>query len=81
VVEQLRQGEVQVNRIKMDNKIKQTILEYKSSSNKDLETAITYLNKEHDQTKELIIKLSYHLDAIENSYNKLVKEYKNRNLV
>lgn len=64
----------------MDNKVKQTILEYKSSSNKDLENAIMHLNNEHDETKKLLIKLTYHLDAIENSYNKLVKEYKKRNI-
>lgn len=65
----------------MDNKIKETIIEYKSSSNNDLKKAISVLSEEYEQTKELIIKLSYHLDAIENSYNKLVKEYKNRNIV
>ena len=65
----------------MDSKIKETIIEYKSSSNNDLKRAISVLSEEHEQTKELIIKLSYHLDAIENSYNKLVKEYKNRNIV
>jgi hypothetical protein len=65
----------------MDNKIKETILEYKSSNNNDLKSAISVLSEEYEQTKELIIKLSYHLDAIENSYNKLVKEYKNRNIV
>lgn len=64
----------------MNDNIKKTILEYKSSSNKDLKTAITYLDEEHTQTKELIIKLTYHLDAIENSYNNLVNEYKKRNI-
>lgn len=75
---QLKESE---NHFKMDNKIKETILEYKSSNNNDLKSAISVLSEEYEQTKELIIKLSYHLDAIENSYNKLVKEYKNRNIV
>lgn len=65
----------------MDSKIKETIIEYKSSSNNDLKNAISILSEEHEQTKELIIKLSYHLDAIESSYTKLVKEYKNRNSI
>lgn len=62
----------------MDNKLKNIIVNYKSLPNKDLEYGILKLSEDFEETKELIIKLTHHLDAIEKSYNNIVKEYKSR---
>lgn len=62
----------------MDKKIIDIIKEHKDRSNKDLETAMNYLNEEFEQTKSALIKLSKHLDNIEFNYNKLLKEYDTR---
>lgn len=63
----------------MDNNIiKETILDYKSKSNKDLEYTLNALSVEFEETKKLIIKLSKHLDNVESNYNNILREYKNR---
>lgn len=63
----------------MDNNIiKETILDYKNKSNKDLEYTLNGLSLEFEETKKLIIKLSKHLDSVESNYNNILKEYKNR---
>lgn len=62
----------------MDHKIKDTIINYKSSPNKDLVIAMDFLKTDFEETKEMIIKLTHHLDGLENSYNNLLSEYQNR---
>lgn len=62
----------------MDEKIKNIINEYKSLPNKDLELGLQELSKDFEQTKKLIVKLTHHLDSLENSYNNILKEYKSR---
>lgn len=62
----------------MDDKIKNTILNYKSSPNKDLVKAMDFLKSDFEETKEMIIKLTHHLDGLENSYNNILTEYQNR---
>jgi hypothetical protein len=52
--------------------------DYKNVSNKDLTSALEFLNEDFNKTKDLIIKLTYHLDSTENSYNKLLDELKKR---
>jgi hypothetical protein len=47
-------------------------------SNKDLIEAATILSKEFEDTKALMIQLSYHLDNVEKSYYKISEEIKNR---
>jgi plasmid maintenance system antidote protein VapI len=37
-----------------------------------------FINEDHKVTKESIIKLTHHLDALENTYNVLHKEYTER---
>jgi hypothetical protein len=49
-----------------------------SRSNKDLFDAATILTKEFEDTKSLLIQLSYHLDNVEKSYYKISEEIKNR---
>lgn len=53
-------------------------MNYKSLPNKDLEYGLVKLNEDFEETKSLIVKLTHHLDAIEKSYNNIVKEYKIR---
>lgn len=53
-------------------------MDYKNSSNKDLEFALDFIAKDFYKTRDLIVKLTKHLDSSENSYNKLKEEYKKR---
>jgi DNA anti-recombination protein RmuC len=36
------------------------------------------LKDDFDKTKDLIVKLTYHLDSTEKEYNKIYEEYKKR---
>ena len=62
----------------MEEKIKNIILDYKSSPNKDLEAALQFISDDFEQTKSLIIKLTHHLDGLEKNYNNILQEYKRR---
>lgn len=61
-------------------KLKSVLTEYKSKSNNDLRFAMDEISKDFEDTKELVIKLTHHLDALEYNYNKLLEEYKSRNI-
>jgi hypothetical protein len=50
-----------------------------SSSNSELTLALDIINTDYETTKDTIIKLTYHLDSLEENYNKILKEYKKRN--
>lgn len=56
----------------------QIIKEYKDKSNKDLQIAMEFINEDFKVTKEALIKLTHHLDSLENTYNMLHKEYTDR---
>lgn len=58
--------------------ILQIINEHKDRSNKDLQLAMDFINEDYEFTKENIIKLTHHLDKLENTYNLLHKEYTDR---
>lgn len=60
------------------NKVIEIIKDYKSRPNKDLTMAMDFIQKDFELTKESIIKLTNHLDKLENSYNTLLKEYQSR---
>lgn len=62
----------------MEDKVKNIIVDYKSLPNKDLEYALDYLSNDFDKTKDLIVRLTRHLDGVEINYNKILKEYNNR---
>lgn len=62
------------------DKLKSVLSEYKSKSNNDLRFAMDEISKDFEDTKELVIKLTHHLDALEHNYNKLLEEYKSRNI-
>jgi hypothetical protein len=55
------------------------ISDIKSSSNKDLMESMDFLSDDFEQTKQMIINLSLHLDNVENLYNKVWNEYTTRN--
>lgn len=52
--------------------------DYKNSSNKDLISVMDFLQNDFEKTKDLILKLTKHLDTTEDSYNKVFEEYKKR---
>ena len=54
------------------------IKEHKDRSNKDLQMAMDFIKEDFDYTKEHVIKLTQHLDKLENTYNLLYKEYNSR---
>lgn len=60
-------------------KLKKIILESDSRPNSDLVKAMDFLQEDFEETKKTLIKLTRHLDGVENLYNKLLKEYKKRN--
>lgn len=61
------------------NEILQIIKEHKDRSNRDLKLAMDFIQEDFNMTKESLIKLTHHLDKLENTYNILHKEYTNRN--
>lgn len=64
--------------INMEEKLKKILLEYKDSTNNDLEFALKTLEKDFNDTKTLLVKLTHHLDSLENNYNTVLKEYRKR---
>jgi hypothetical protein len=50
----------------------------KNRGNNDLVKAMDFLTEDFDETKQMIIELSVHLDNIEAVYDKVLKEYKFR---
>jgi len=69
-----------VNRFDMDiENLNKIISDIKSSSNKDLMESMDFLSDDFEQTKQMIINLSLHLDNVENLYNKVWNEYTTRN--
>ena len=59
-------------------KVSRIIKEHSNCSNKDLTFAMDFIKEDFDLTKESLIKLTYHLDKLENSYNLLLQEYQKR---
>lgn len=55
------------------------IREHKDRSNKDLQLAMDFIQEDFNLTKESLVKLTHHLDKLENTYNILHKEYTGRN--
>jgi prefoldin subunit 5 len=60
------------------NKIIDIIKDYKDSSNKELITAMDFINEEFETTKKTLIDLSKHLDFLTETYNSILDEYNKR---
>ena len=58
--------------------IKEILKNHKNKPNKDLVSVMDYLKEDFDKTKDLIIKLTHHLDGAEEEYNKVYDEYRKR---
>lgn len=61
-----------------DEQAKIVISNFKNKSNKDLIQVMDFLQEDFEKTKELIIKLTHHLDSTEKTYNKILDEYNKR---
>lgn len=59
-------------------KIKEVIENHHGKSNNDIVEAMTLLKQNFDDTKILVVDLTYRLDSIEQKYNKLNSELKKR---
>lgn len=64
---------------KNTEKIFETIKDYKTKSNKELEIALDFLQENFETTKQIIVKMTKHFDEVESLYNKILEEYQNRN--
>jgi len=69
-----------IQSLKIDiDKLNSIITEIKSSGNNELVQAMDFLAEDFEETKQMIINLSTHLDNVENLYNKVLHEYNLRN--
>ena len=59
-------------------KIEKIVLEPSNFNNKELMECMDILSNEHEKVKETIIKLTFQIDKLESSYNKVLEEFKNR---
>lgn len=63
---------------KDSDRVLEIIKDLKNHSNRDLSFAMDLINKDFTHTKDTIIKLTYHLDKLEETYNIILKEYQKR---
>jgi hypothetical protein len=63
----------------LQSEVIEIISDYKNKSNKDLQIALEFIQKDFEVTKETLIKLTGHLDKLELTYNTILKEFNNRN--
>ena len=61
-----------------EKRVLEILKNYKNSSNKELTQVMDFLNEDFQKTKDLLVKLTYHLDTTEDAYNKVFDEYKKR---
>ena len=61
-----------------NEEILEVLKNYKNKNNKDLINAMDYLTEDFDKTKDLLLKLSKHLDITEETYYKLLEEFNRR---
>jgi DNA anti-recombination protein RmuC len=62
-----------------EEKVLNILQNYKSRPNKDLMFVLDFLKSDFEKTKDLLIKLTHHLDMTEQSYNKVFDEFNKRN--
>ena len=61
--------------------ILEIIKNHKEKYNKDLQLAMDFIQEDFNLTKESLVKLTHHLDKLENTYNILYKEFTDRNKI
>jgi prefoldin subunit 5 len=59
-------------------KVLKIIKDYKSSNNKDLIFALDFIKEDFEETKSNLLRMTNHLDKLENTYNLILKEYEER---
>ena len=59
-------------------RIKNIVKDYKNKSNNEIAEDLTLLKNNFENTKKLVVDLTYRLDSIESKYNTLNKELKSR---
>ena len=55
--------------------VQKIVADLKSSSNKELIAVMDFLGEDFEETKNMVIDLTIHLDNIENLYNTILKEH------
>jgi hypothetical protein len=60
-------------------KFKSIINDIENSPNRELTSAMDFINEDFVKTKNSIINLTLYLDNLEITYNKVLKEYQKRN--
>ena len=61
-----------------EERLKTIISDFKSKNNGELKFALEELSQDFEDTKGMLVKLSYHLDSVEKIYNDILEEYKKR---
>jgi hypothetical protein len=69
---------ITTNKISFDE-ANEIISDIKNRGNGDLTKVMDFLNEDFEETKNLIVELSKHLDNIETLYDSVLKEYNSRN--
>jgi hypothetical protein len=69
---------IKTNKLSIEE-VNEIISDIKNRNNNDLTNVMDFLTEDFDETKQMVIDLTIHLDNIENLYNVILKEYKSRN--
>jgi hypothetical protein len=68
---------IQSNNISVE-KFQEIISDLENCSNKELTQAMDFLSFDFNETKNMILELTTHLDNIESLYNNVLREYEQR---
>jgi len=68
-----------MNKEEATKKTMEVIENPSNHSNSDLQFAMDIINKDYELVKQTLIDMTHHLDSLEESYNKVLKEYNSRN--
>lgn len=69
---------IKTNKLSIEE-VNEIISDIKNRNNNDLTNVMDFLTEDFDETKQMVIDLTIHLDNIENLYNVILKEFKSRN--
>lgn len=68
---------IQTNKISKEE-FDRIITDVKNTSNSDLIKVMDFLTDDFEETKQMLLNLTKHLDNIEELYNKILNEHENR---